>query len=510
MARPIWPKISSRFVSSMLAGHSALGLLFAALIYIVCLSGSVLVLAHEIDRWENPDAPIVREVETSALVTAAENGMQKALEAGTHDYVSVTTAADGHPNFSVRFADFQTGLDETFMLDEAGEILGPRHDGFGHFLEHLHFYLHLPQTIGLFVVGLIGVALLSSVWSGVFSHPRIFKDVFKFRRGGSKRLEEADLHNRLSVWGLPFHIIVSLTGAVLGLATLVLGILALAAFDGDMNKAGEVIGGPSVAHDETPAEVPDIGIMIDGLLAEHPEAKLARLGIRQFGTRGQTVQLDLATARDLTITDRHIFDTNGTYLGSRGFSDGSLGNQVIGASGALHFGWFSEGWVAGLIKAAYVILGFALTFITSSGVAIWIARRQDKGKPVPGWEKAWTATVWGQPFALATVAIAALAGLSAAALPLYLLACLAALSAGFFVSRLTLSRALRALTAGLVVGVVLLHFVRFGLMPTDSAALVMNLGLLCLSALLALTIEPVRKALRVSGGETRNVQQAAE
>ncbi|MEM5518099.1 PepSY-associated TM helix domain-containing protein [Henriciella sp. AS95] len=411
MARPIWPKVPSSFVSSMLAGHSALGLLFAALIYIVCLSGTLLVLDHEIDRWENPNAPIfesVEAVETPLLVRALGAGIEKAGAAGTRDYVSVTTPADGHPNLSVRYADFQAGLDETFMLNDRGEIVGERREGFGHFMEHLHFYLHLPQTIGLFVVGLIGVALLSSVWSGVFSHPRIFRDAFRFRRGGTRRLEEADLHNRLSVWGLPFHIIVPLTGAILGLSTLILGVLAMAAFDGDLSRAGQVVGGPRVAPNEDAAPIPDVAPMIDSLLAEYPDAKLARLGIREFGTAGQSVQIDLAKARDLTITDRYIFDGDGTYLGSRGFSDGSLGNQVIGALGPLHFGWFSEGWVAGFLKAAYLILGLALTFITSSGVAIWIARRRDKGKPVPGWERAWIAAVWGQPLSYSIIAGAAL------------------------------------------------------------------------------------------------------
>jgi len=41
----------------MLAGHSALGLAFAALIYIVCLTGTVSVFLMELQRWEQPDGP---------------------------------------------------------------------------------------------------------------------------------------------------------------------------------------------------------------------------------------------------------------------------------------------------------------------------------------------------------------------------------------------------------------------------------------------------------------------
>ncbi|WP_084396650.1 PepSY-associated TM helix domain-containing protein [Henriciella aquimarina] len=510
MARAIWPKVPSRFVSAMLAGHSALGLAFAALIYIVCLSGTVLVVAHEIDRWENPDAPIIHSVDTDTLVRALDVGMDKAEQAGTHGYVNVTTPADGHPNLSVRIADFQTGLDETFVLNGEGDLMGPRRDGFGHFMEHLHFYLHLPHTIGLFVVGLIGVALLSSVWSGVFSHPRIFRDAFRFRRGGTKRLEEADLHNRLSVWGLPFHIVVPLTGAILGLSTFVLGILAMAAFDGDLERAAEVVGGPGVPHDEAVMAVPDVAPMIESLKADHPDGRLARLAIREFGTAGQTIQIDLAKASDLTITDRYIFDGNGTYLGSRGFSDGSLGNQVIGALGPLHFGWFSKGWVAGVVKGIYLVLGFALTVITSSGVAIWIARRRDKGKPVPGWEKAWIALVWGQPVGYGAVALVALAGLPVPHLGLYLVLCAAAFLPGLFVSALTLSRALRIVSAAVILGVVIAHIARYGVLPADAMALVINLSLLATSLLLLASVQPILQTFRPATKPGIGAEQPAE
>lgn len=488
MAQTIWPKVKPSFVSSMLAGHSALGLLFAALIYVVCLSGTVLVLAQEIDRWENPNAPMMETVEAPILAAALQAGIAEAKAAGVTDYVNVTTPNDGTPNLSVRYVDFTTGDEKVFALDETGAIAGERADGFGHFMEHLHFYLHLPHTIGLFVVGLIGVALLSSVWSGVLSHPRIFRDAFRFRRGGTKRLEEADLHNRLSVWGLPFHIVVPLTGAILGLSTLVLGILAMAAFDGDLERAAEVVGGPSVEANEAAMAVPDVLPIIEGLRANHPDASVARLGMRNIGTAGQSVQVDLSTADDLTITDRYIFDGAGTYLGSRGFSDGSLGNQVIGALGPLHFGWWGEGAWAGLIKAAYVILGFALTFITSSGVAIWIARRKAKGKPVPGWEKAWIAAVWGQPVAYAGVALGALAGVPVSDLAVYLLVCLAAFVPAFFISALLLSRILRIASAVGVTLVVLVHVGRHGPFPLDPAAIWMNGLLLVTAGILAATV----------------------
>ena len=59
------------FVRAMLAGHSALGLAFAALIYIVCLTGTLTVFLYEFQRWEQPNAPMVAKPLTADVANAA-------------------------------------------------------------------------------------------------------------------------------------------------------------------------------------------------------------------------------------------------------------------------------------------------------------------------------------------------------------------------------------------------------------------------------------------------------
>ena len=52
-------------------------------------------------------------------------------------------------------------------------------------------------------------------------HPRVLRDAFHLRLGGSRRLQEADLHNRLGIWALPFHFTLALTGALCALFFLI-------------------------------------------------------------------------------------------------------------------------------------------------------------------------------------------------------------------------------------------------------------------------------------------------
>ena len=60
-------------VKRALSAHAAIGLLGGALLYLVCLSGTVLVLYEELQRLEQPAAP-----EMTAIAPAA---VQRGIEA---------------------------------------------------------------------------------------------------------------------------------------------------------------------------------------------------------------------------------------------------------------------------------------------------------------------------------------------------------------------------------------------------------------------------------------------
>ncbi|MFN3624991.1 MAG: PepSY-associated TM helix domain-containing protein, partial [Hyphomicrobium sp.] len=253
--------LAPQFVRAMLAGHSALGLAFAALIYIVCLTGTVSVFMFDLQRWEQPDvAPVEQPVGADVVGAAVGNGQAQALQDNAaHDlFIMGPNARAGRARFLVSYHDHETGVEGHWLADADGKLVARAHAPWTEFVTELHMSLHLPRTWGLFLVGLTGVALLSSLISGLLSHPRLFKDAFHLRWGGSRRLQDADLHNRLGVWGLPFHFVVTLTGALLGLSSLIVGVLALAAYEGDSEKAFAAILGPHASSDETAAPIPDV------------------------------------------------------------------------------------------------------------------------------------------------------------------------------------------------------------------------------------------------------------
>lgn len=477
----VW--LSPNFVRSMLAGHSALGLAFAALIYIVCASGVLAVFLQELLRWEQPDAPIVEGYASPATVQAVLSAVYEKAKAANaaHD---VFIMGPGHMSarFSANYHDHDTGGEGEWLADANGTLVTQVAAPWSEFIAELHMHLHLPRTWGLFLVGLTGVTLLSSLVSGVLAHPRIFKDAFALRWGGSKRLQDADLHNRLSVWGLPFHFVVSLSGALLGLSTVIIGVLALAAYDGDRDKAFATILGPMPTEDETAAPLPDVGKMMEAILAQHPDAKFASVNIGHIGKAGQIVQVGMRTPGHVAFSNTYFFDGAGKSLGDGGLETGGTGQQILGAIQPLHFGWFGGFG----IKFAYAALGLALTIITQSGVAIWLARKREKGNPQPKWERAWTALVWSQPLAFAATAVAALSGASDWLLTVYLaVLAVCGLCAVLLKRGTSVGWIIRAVTAVALFAVPVLHWLQWGARGTDPMAVWVNVAIAAAALLMA-------------------------
>jgi len=491
MSKPIWPKVPSGFVRAVLAGHSALGLAFAALIYLVCFSGSVAVFANEFHRWERASAPQMTSVTPQALQNLLVQSLAK-VPGAEHVFLYPPQAEAQN---LVAYVD-KDGVSREFMANAQGDIVAEADTPWTEFMTRLHINLHLPQTWGIFIVGLTGVALLSSLVSGVLAHPRVFKDAFHFRWGGSKRLQEADLHNRIGVWALPFHIAISLTGALLGLTVIIVGILALAVFKGDTEKAYALFLPPHPIDDPRPAPLPQLPVILAKAQAIAPGMSPTYVGFEHPGEAGAGVIINVAKPGTLSRGDLMTFDREGKVMSVSKFDESNLGQQIINVLGPIHFGWFG----GGLIKIVYAVLGLGLTTVTSSGVAIWLARRRAKGRPAPRWERVWIATVWSQPFAFSA---SALVSLFAAWPPLAVWAAATLLAFGTAALWMpqAISTRLRLASAALLALTGAAHMMVFGSDITDPMAWTVDIALIIVAAGLAATVVRFRKRAPVADAQ---------
>jgi len=470
-AKSRWP-LPPAMVRAVLSGHGILGLAFAAVIYLVCLSGTLAVFVHDLERWEQPAAPAITHIDDAAMTRALGTARQKA-PAGTTLYASLPSSDEP----GARIIAYSPKFEREWSVDAQG-ALTEKATSFSEFILNLHIALHLPRSWGELIVGLAGVALLSSLVSGILAHPRVLKDAFHLRLGGSRRLQEADLHNRLGIWALPFHVVIALTGALLGLSTLIVGMLALLLYRGDTAKVYGLFIDAPLAVNATHAPLPSLTALLAEARRRAPGAEAHQLIIENAGRADARITIKSERERLLVPQDTTSFDAAGRVLKDQHPRDLVAGTRILGAIAQLHFGWY--GGVP--VRILYGLLGLALCVVTSSGVTIWLARRRDKGRAVPQWERLWAAVAWGQPLALALAALVAIIVPAGEAVLWVWLGATVVLLLGFGALRFPATAGARGMRLALAAALVVLGTFHLAASPTNPTGLGIDIMLLIVGA----------------------------
>ena len=277
--------VSADTVKSALSAHAAIGLIGAALLYLLCLSGTVLVLYEEWQRFEQQDAPEMQSISPAAV----QRGIVQVIETEadrtptTHLYVHMPT--EELPRTTV------TTDHQAFHLTPDGSIAVPEENAWSEFLYALHYAFNLPVLVGITIVGALGALMIALAITGVIALPRIFRDAFRLRAKQNSGISLADWHNRLSVWTLPFTLAIAITGAVIGLATVTAYAMAQGEYGGDVEAVYAPLFGGEDPADLTPAPLPDVAAAMDHMAAEYPGVEVTYAILHDPGTAGQHVQM---------------------------------------------------------------------------------------------------------------------------------------------------------------------------------------------------------------------------
>lgn len=464
------------FVKRALSGHASIGLLAGALIYLIAVTGAMIVVAERWQRWEQP---VMVETGETLSPAAAQASLDAALarEDGLpkteHLYIRMPT-----PDLPRAVI---TTDNRAWYLDRQGGIAGREAHTWTEFVLALHINLTLPIVWGMILVGALGVALAALLVTGVLAHPRIIRDAFRLRTRHDPQLARADWHNRLGVWTLIPMLAITLTGAYIGLSYAGAGALAQAYTKGDLEPVYSTIFGTEPAHDPTPAALPNIARALETLAAREPDAVPTYVVVHDPGTRGQFVQIIAELPRRLIYGETYRFDSAGTLTGTVGVSDGAIGRQAAASTYRLHFGNFG-----GLpVELAYIAFGLALAGITATGTTLWLRKRQRRGLRSERLAAAWSVVVWGIPLALvATAWLRAIGGPDVPLVAVFWLALAAALAIAIMRPTLAEPKRLMRVLAGSLAVTGLAHVAWFR--STEPGVLAIDAALLVSAALLAL------------------------
>lgn len=218
-AKPEGPRQSMSWL------HTWASLILGWLLYAIFLTGTLSFFQNEITTWMKPEfhqsVPPKTQIEQTRVALAYLQ--QHHPDAGSWT-IQLPNSRQNTTTLTIRSAGedprARRGGTRVTIDSATGEVLEARETRGGSFLYRFHFELYgLPRIWARWIVGIATLLMLVAIISGVITHKKIFKDFFTFRPGKGQR-SWLDAHNATAVFALPFHIMITFSGLLLLLFTL--------------------------------------------------------------------------------------------------------------------------------------------------------------------------------------------------------------------------------------------------------------------------------------------------
>jgi uncharacterized iron-regulated membrane protein len=357
--------------------HIWAGLLVGWFLYAMFLTGTVSYFKDELSQWMRPELAHQSEVPDPALV-AQRVATQLAILAPASPQWSIgmSDARNNTANAFWRKPGVQGRAFESATFDPAtGHKVAARETPGGDFFYRFQFH-YMPVLWGRWLAGFCAMFMLVAIVSGVITHKKIFTDFFTFRWGKGQR-SWLDAHNALSVFGLPFHFMITYTGLVT-LMTLYMPWGSDTAFKTPAERqqlTAEMSASvqPAKPSGQKVALAP-IADMVRQAQARWGRDNISRVTITQPGDAASRVSVSRGEEGRASMSPQYmLFDgASGKLLSSKD----SVGPaaEARGVMYALHLGRFGDlptRWL-------YFLVSLAGTAMVGTGLVMWTVKRRQK------------------------------------------------------------------------------------------------------------------------------------
>lgn len=388
--------------------HTWAGIVPGWLLYAVFFTGTLSYFVDEINLWMKPE--LHASVPAAHSAERALAGMQKiAPEAATW---TLELPNERQTTVSATWRDRnapagRAGTKRAELDAATGEKIETRETRGGSFLYRFHFELHaMDRVTGRWIVGIATMCMFVAIISGVITHKKIFAEFFTFRPRKGQR-SWLDAHNATAVLALPFHIMITFSGLLLLMATL-MPWGAQSAYGGDrqaynMERRGMAPGGAQQqqqqqreggagregegrqgrggrARDGAEAAPVDLAAAIGPMLAqaraEWPGRDVGRITVNRPNRPGATVELRAHGSDSLTTrgaSERLVFDAaTGTIKERPPLPEPSAASAFGNVFASAHMGRFAGPAVRWLL----FLSGVVGTAMVATGLVLWVVKRQ--------------------------------------------------------------------------------------------------------------------------------------
>ncbi len=410
-------KLTQTQVKRMTAVHGWAGTILGLVLYVVIVSGTIVVFGHEISEWSSGGTRVHQELSDMSNLDGNVRAIAEHTSKGYLDRITMFTNSRGElavfPHTQVMHPEDQRpkAYGSLYNLDPAtGETIR-RFDGFAFddeeshhtsaledFLVELHVALYVPNPWGSILTGIMGLLVMATAITGFLMHRHLFRDLFVAARRGERLVTTRDRHILAASWSLIFAFLLGFTGSFYSFAgTVTFPLVSKAAFGGDRQAMINTMFMPPTKIDTTPAPVANLDRMV-AQSVERMGGSVRFVQILNWGRADGRMRI-FHTPNDGGLAfGQTIFRTSdGKFLGEKPIvgSEPSLGADLYGLIHPLHFGDF-----AGVFsKSVWVGLGTAMAYVIISGLRLWVRRREDEAL----WQhfgRAVTITGFGLPLAM--------------------------------------------------------------------------------------------------------------
>lgn len=406
--------MKNSFRRSMGWVHTWAGLVLGWILFFIFLTGTIGYFDSEIDRWMQPELPFTAQNEPQdklinlALTNLKEQAnwssqWQMNLPSGREDLLHLGWKKPKNQ----QVMGFGGSMQWEILDHTTGEIAEPRETKGGQFLYKMHFKLHyLPSKVGFWIVGLASMFMLVALITGIIIHTRIFKDFFVFRAKKSSK-SWLDAHVVVSVIALPFHLMITYSGLVFFVFTL-MGVVALGNYSMEDAK--------NIRNEALPKAAPVIATGKEASMTDIPQ--LVKKAKKQLGKDVNVITIFNPNDKNSVVSIRRQHTT----LFGRDDIDEVQFNGVTGKQLEIPhldkpeaglarsvFITLHEGHYSNIVmRWLYFIAGLLGTMMVATGMLLWVEKRrfkyENKQNPTKGYllvQRLNAATIVGFPMSIA-------------------------------------------------------------------------------------------------------------
>lgn len=361
--------------------HTWAGLLLGWVLYAMFLTGTVAYFKDELSQWMRPELAHQAQVPDQAAVAqrvAIELGN---IAAGASQWTMRLTDARNNSVYAYWFnrGSGGRGFGDGYFDPATGQRVTSRDTLGGEFFLRFHFQFHyMPAFWGRWLAGIAAMFMLVAIISGVITHKKIFVDFFTFRWGKGQR-SWLDAHNALSVFGLPFHAMITYSGLVTLMAMYMpWGERAAIKAPAERQQLSAELSAVIPSGRPSGQRVPlaSIDAMVRQAQERWGRDNVGRIHISQPGDATARVAVSRGEPGRVSMSPQFMeFEgTTGKLLTVRDKVGAAA--EARGVLYALHLGRFSDTTTRWL----YFLVSFMGTAMVGTGLVMWTVKRRQKLK----------------------------------------------------------------------------------------------------------------------------------